>query len=335
MVKRKEKTNMNRRKLPHLIPWLGFFLLTAVWVNQVQSQDKYPVRSIEIISPYSAGGSTDLSARIAADYAKKRWGVSVNVTNKPGGNTVPACLEVYTAKPDGYTLLADTQNSSAMLPVAVKPLPFKVLDRTFIAIWNITPQMIFVAANSPIKNLDDLVAEAKRDPETFTWGSMGGVGAQDYCIRQFLKAIGVDVRRTKPIMCPGGAQVTALTGGGHIKLGAGTIASTLAGLDAKVVRGIAITGEARAPELPDLPTFKELGYPTVTAFHYNGLSGPPNMPASVQDMWDKLLQDMLKDPEVINRMKKMGLLPFYQNSSQTREYVVKQTEEIEILWGLK
>jgi tripartite-type tricarboxylate transporter receptor subunit TctC len=326
---------MNRRNLSHLIPWLGFFLLTAVWINQVQSQDKYPVRSIEIISPYSAGGSTDLSARIAADYAKKRWGVSVNVTNKPGGNTVPACLEVYTAKPDGYTLLADTQNSSAMLPVAVRPLPFKVLDRTFIAIWNITPQMIFVAANSPIKNLNDLVAEARRDPETFTWGSMGGVGAQDYCIRQFLKAIGVDVRRTKPIMCPGGAQVTALTGGGHIKLGAGTIASTLAGLDAKVVRGIAITGEARAPELPDLPTFKELGYPTVTAFHYNGLSGPPNMPASVQDMWDKLLQDMLKDPEVINRMKKMGLLPFYHNSSQTREYVVKQTEEIEILWGMK
>lgn len=324
---------MDRRRKAILAVFLGVSLLTVA--HPVFSQEKYPVRPIEIICPYSAGGSTDLSARIAADYAKRRLGVSVNVTNKPGGNTVPACVEVYGAKPDGYTLLADTQNSSAMLPVAVKPLPFKVLDRTFIAIWNITPQMIFVATHSPIRDLNDLVAEARRDPETFTWGSMGGVGAQDYCIRQFLKAIGVDVRRTKPIMAPGGAQVTALTGGGHIKLGAGTIASTLAGLDAKVVRGIAITGEARAPELPDLPTFKELGYPTVTAFHYNGLSGPPNMPASVQDMWDKLLQDMLKDPEVINRMKKMGLLPFYHNSSQTREYVVKQTEEIEILWGLK
>ena len=161
MVKGKEKANMNRRSLPHFVLWLGLFLLVTVWVDQVQSQDKYPVRPIEIISPYSAGGSTDLSARIAADYAKRKWGVSVNVTNKPGGNTVPACVEVYAAKPDGYTLLADTQNSSAMLPVAVKPLPFKVLDRTFIAIWNITPQMIFVAANSPIKILNVVAAEAR------------------------------------------------------------------------------------------------------------------------------------------------------------------------------
>jgi len=334
MVRRKEKTDMSRRKLFHLIFWLGFFLLTAVWVYPVQSQDKYPVRNIEIICPYSAGGSTDLSARMAADYARKRWGTPVNVTNKPGGNSVPACVEVYAAKPDGYTLLADTQNSSAMLPVAVKPLPFKVLDRTFVAIWNMTPMVIFVNANSPIKNLDDVAAEARRDPDTFTWGSMGGVGAQDYCIRQFLKAVGVDVRRTKPVMCPGAPQVIALTGGGHIKLGAGAISSTLPGLNAKVVRAIAVTGETRSPELPDLPTFKELGYPTVTGFHYNGLSGPPNMPAFVQEMWDKLFQDMLKDPEVLERMKKMGLLPFYRNSGQTKEFVVKQTEEIAILWGI-
>jgi tripartite-type tricarboxylate transporter receptor subunit TctC len=335
MVTRKEKTDMRRGNFSCLIPWLGILLLMAAWVHPVQSQDKYPVRNIEIICPYSAGGSTDLSARMAADYARKRWGVPVNVTNKPGGNSVPACVEVYTAKPDGYTLLADTQNSSAMLPVAVKPLPFKVLDRTFIAIWNMTPMVIFVPANSAIKNLNDVAAEVRRDPETFTWGSMGGVGAQDYCIRQFLKAIGVDARRTKPVMCPGAPQVIALTGGGHIKLGAGAVSSALPGLNAKVVRAIAITGEARAPELPDLPTFKESGYPTVTGFHYNGLSGPPNTPASVQEMWGKLFQDMLKDPEVLEKMKKMGLVAFYRNPSETREFVVKQTEEIEILWGTK
>jgi len=311
-------------------------LLTAVgWSGQVQSQEKYPIRPIEVICPYSAGGSSDLSARIAADFAKRKWVVPANVTNKPGGNTVPANVEVYGARPDGYTLLGDSQNASSMLPVVVRNLPFKIMERTFIGIWNITAQMVFVASNSPIKNLKDLEAEAKRDPESFTWTSMGGVGAQDYCVRQFLKAIGVDVQRTKPVMCPGGSQATALTGGGHVKLGAGTITSTIAGLQAGLVRGIAITGKERAPELPDLPTFAEQAYPTVTATHWNGLSGPPKMPAHILDLWDKLLQEMVRDPEVLSRMKKVGLIPFYHNSSAMREFVLKQIEEMEILWGLK
>ena len=74
--------------------FLLILFVLAAWVDQTQSEEKYPTRPVEIICPYSPGGSTDLSARIAADYAKKKWGVPANVTNKPGGNTVPACLEV-------------------------------------------------------------------------------------------------------------------------------------------------------------------------------------------------------------------------------------------------
>ena len=322
------------------LPWtvfLSFLMLCilGVGIEQNEAQEKYPTRPIEIICPYSPGGSVDLSARIAADYVKRKWGVPANVTNKTGGNTVPACVEVYSARPDGYTLLEDTQNSTSMLPIAVKNLPFKIMDRTFVGIWNMTPQMMFVPSNSPIKNLKDLEAEIKKSPETFTWTSLGGVGAQDYCLRQFLKAIGVDVLKTKPIICAGGAQATTLTGGGHVKLGAGTIASTIGGLQAGVVRAIAITGEERVQELPDIPTFAEQGYPTVTTTQWNGLSGPPKMPAHILDMWDKLLQDMLKDPEVISKMKKFGLIPVYHNPTAMRELVMKQTEEVEILWGLK
>jgi tripartite-type tricarboxylate transporter receptor subunit TctC len=326
---------MDRRNLFRLTPWLGFFLLMAAWVHPVQSQDKYPVRNIEIVCPYSPGGSTDLSARIVADYVKTKWGVPANVTNKPGGNTVPACLEVYSAKPDGYTLFEDTQNSTSMLPIAVKNLPFKVMDRTFVAIWNMTPQMMFVPSNSSIRNLKDLEAEIKKSPETFTWTSLGGVGAQDYCMRQFLKAIGVDVLKTKPIICKGGAEATSLAGGGHVKLGAGTVTSTIGGLSAGVVRAIAITGEERIPEFPNIPTFGEQGYPTVTTTQWNGLSGPPKMPAHIPDIWGKLLQDMLKEPEVISKMKQFGLIPVYHNSSSMRELVMKQNEEVKLLWGLK
>ena len=309
--------------------------MVTVWVDQAQSQDEYPSRPIEIISPYGAGGSVDLSARIVAEYAKRTWKSPTNVVNKTGGNTVPACVEMYSAKPDGYTLLGDSQNSTSMLPIAVKNLPFKIMDRTFIGIWNASTMMVFVPANSPIKNLKDLEAEAKRDPESFTWTSMGGVGAQDFCIRQFLKAAGIDVKRTRSVMAPSGTAAMALAGGGHVKLGSGTVSSSMAGLKGGLIRGIAITGEKRAVEFPDVPTFAEQGYPSVTAIHWNGLSGPPKMPVSVLNLWDKLLQEMLKDPEVISRMKNMVVIPFYHNSSAMREYVKKQTEEIEIFWDLK
>ena len=81
---------------------LGLALMMVGQAHQVQSQEKYPTRSIEIIVPFGPGGSTDLNSRVIAAYLTKRWKVPVNVINKPGGNTVPACLEVYGATSDGF-----------------------------------------------------------------------------------------------------------------------------------------------------------------------------------------------------------------------------------------
>jgi len=83
---------------------LILFVLVG-WVEQAQSQEKYPTRAIEIIAPFPPGGGTDLGNRIIAAYLNKKWRVPVNVINKPGGNFVPACLSVYKADPDGYTVL--------------------------------------------------------------------------------------------------------------------------------------------------------------------------------------------------------------------------------------
>lgn len=174
--------------------------------DQAQSQEKYPTRAIDIICPFAPGGSTDLSARLAAPYLKRKWDVPVNVVNKPGGNTVPAVLEVYRSAPDGYTLLSDNYPPTTMLPFVVKNLPFKVMDRTFLAITATSPMALMVPPTSPFKSLRDLEEEAKKNPGNFTWTSLGGVGGQDFTIRQFFKAIGVDVKKTKPIMCRGGEQ---------------------------------------------------------------------------------------------------------------------------------
>ncbi len=149
-------------------------IMLAGWIGEVQSQEKYPTRAIDIIVPFSAGGSTDLTARVVSAYLRKKWGVPVNVINKSGGNTVPAGLEVYSAKPDGYTLLLDGTPSFSMLPAVVKNLPFDLMKRTFFASIGICPLIFSVHPDSPFQNMKDAEAEAKKDPENFTWTSLGG-----------------------------------------------------------------------------------------------------------------------------------------------------------------
>jgi tripartite-type tricarboxylate transporter receptor subunit TctC len=319
---------------------LGFMFVMIVillsgWNSQVQSQEKYPSRAIEIIVPFAPGASTDVVNRIIAAYLNRKWGVPVNVVNKPGGNTVPACLEVYRATPDGYTILGDNNPSSSMTPIVVRNLPYKIMDRTFIAMTAISPMAVIVYPPSSYKSLKDLEIEAKKDPENFTWTSLGGAGGHDFTTRQFLKAIGVDVAKTKPIMCQGGSQAVVLTAGGNAKMGLGTVSACLPGIKGGTVRPLVVTSKQRWSDLPDVPTTLELGYPTVNHHYWMGISGPPKLPSHIAEAWDKALQEMLKDPDIISKLKNVGSVPFYHNAQEMKEFVSKETDEVAILWGIK
>lgn len=305
------------------------------WGNEARSQEKYPTKPIDLTVSYAPGGGVDMSARVLASYLNKKWGVPVNVVNKPGGNHVPAFLENYKAVPNGYSVIEDSIGSSAMLSVAVKDLPFNILDRTFIGILTVVPMVLSVHPESPFKNLKDLEEAAKKDPSSFTWTSIGGASPQDYTIRKFLKLIGVDVFKTKPIMSQGASQAIILTAGGNVKVGVGSITSSLAAIKGGTIRPLAICSKTRHPSVPDLPTTAELGYPTIDIMDRYGPSGPPRLPSYIVDTWDKAMRDMLEDPETISKMKNVGLMPLYLNSKETREYVVKTMREVEELFGKK
>ncbi len=319
-----------------LLRLLTLVLALSGWasVGLGQSQEKYPNRSIDVICPTGAGGGNDLQTRVMTAYLNRKWGVPVNVLNKPGGNSIPGTLEVYGARPDGYTVLVDSVNTS-LLPAAVKSLPFKIMDRTHICTHSAVQQVFFVYISSPFKSLKDLEAEAKRNPETFTWTSMGGTGGQDFAGRQLFKALGVDVLKTKPVMVQSGAQCAALAAGGHVTLGISATASSLPAIKGGMVRPLAISGSTRWPDLSEVPTASELGYPSITAMTWVGFSGPPNLPSHIVEIWNKAILEMVRDPEVISKLKNIGAMPLYRNASETREYAAKEIEEVYKLWGLK
>jgi tripartite-type tricarboxylate transporter receptor subunit TctC len=298
------------------------------------AESRYPSRAIDIIVPVVPGAGADFCARILAESAKKKWNVPVNVLNKPGGNSVPANLEVHQAKPDGYTLLADSQSSCSFLEVSTPNLPFKVLDRTFVAIATASPHVMYVPASFPANNLKELEAEIKKDPGNFTWATYGGVGAGDFFMRQFFKAIGVDVAKTKPVVVRGSAEGLTLAAGGHIKLSSGSPAPGLPHVKAGNVKAIAITGH-RFSEYPDVATTAEQGYPGANAIYWWGISAPPNLPAPIIAAWDEVIQEMLKDPAIVAKLKNIGFAPFYRNSNASKELVRKEMEEAQKLWGVR
>lgn len=313
--------------------FLALALGTALAIPAMAQDAKFPSKAIEIIVPFAAGGSTDLGMRVIAPALEVKWGVPVRIVNKPGGNTVPAVNDVMNAPPDGYTMLADGPPQSSMLDTAVKNLPFKVTDRTFVAIAAYTPMKFVVPADSPFKTLADAAAAAKADPSTFTWTSLGGAGAQDMANRQFFKAIGVDVTKTRPLQLKGGSEAITMTAGGHVKMGVGSYSSIAAPLQSGKLRVLAVASPERWPNLPDTPTAKEAGYPSIETLYWIGLSGPPKLPASIVAAYDKALQEICADPKVAEGLLRVGLLPLYANAEGMIKRVEKERAETQELWS--
>jgi len=306
--------------------------LAALTATNANAQTKYPTKPVDLIVPFVAGASADSCARVIAQVLEQRWKVPVRVINKPGGNTVPAVAEVMAAKPDGTTLLVDNIASSAMLDTVVKNLPFKVSDRTFVAVAAYTPMMFIVHADSPLKTLKEAADAMRTGTEAFTWTSLGGVGAQDMVFRRFAAASGVDVAKTRAVALKGGAEAVTMTAGGHVQLGTGTWSAIAAPLSAGKLRVLAVAGPERWPKL-DAPTTREAGIPEIEVSFWIGISGPPGLPAGIVATWDAALKEVLADPGVQEKMLNAGVVASYQDSRGMTARVERDRKLTQTLFG--
>lgn len=306
-------------------------IVSALALNAAQAQDKYPSKAVEIVVPFTAGGSTDLGARVFADALQARWNVPVRVVNSPGGNTVPAVSGIMAAPPAGYSVLMDGPGSSSMLETVVKTIPFKVNDRTFLGLAAQTPLMLVVPTDSPFKTLGDAVAAAKADPSTFTWTS--GAGTTDLTFRRLFQIAGVDYRKTRAVQVRGGAEAINLTAGGHVMIGVGFWGSIAPLVSAKKIRVLAVAGPKRFPTIADVPTTAEAGFPDLIILQWIGFSGPPKMSAAAVDAWRQAIAAVSTDPKVIQGLDRVGLVPFPSTPAEMHDFVVKESEIVKALWA--
>lgn len=136
-------------------------------------------------------------------------------------------------------------------------------------------------------------------------------------------------------MSKGGSAAATLVAGGHIKMGHPSIISAWPHVQAETVRVLSVAAKERDPSLPNVPTTLELGYPSIDGPMWNGISGPPKLPSHIVNVWNQAVKEMLKDPEYLSQFRKVFLRPFYHSSTEMKDYVRKESENLADLYGAK
>jgi tripartite-type tricarboxylate transporter receptor subunit TctC len=274
----------------------------------------FPSRPIRLICPWTAGGTTDIVMRSWAESASRILGQQVLIENKAGAGGTLGAVELVNAKPDGYTL--------SQLPISVFRIPHmqKVqFDTTkdFTWIINMTGYTfgLVVRADSPIKNIADLVAFAKAKPGEFTYGSPGVGTSPHLAVEEFAAKAGIKLQHVPFKGVADGLQALI---GGHTM---GHSDSTGWGpqVEAGRLRLLATYGSKRTTRWPDVPTLNDLGYATVSDSPF-GVSGPKNMdPALVKTLHDAF-RKVMDDPMVIQTLAKYDMPAIYMDTAAYTKY---------------
>jgi tripartite-type tricarboxylate transporter receptor subunit TctC len=308
----------------------GVALAASAAAGSLRAQERWPTKPIDLITPTAAGGGGDIAARIQAKYLSRELGQPVNVVNRPGGNFVTGTLAMLNSPPDGYTLMSDA-NAMSSLAALMKDLPYKIEARSWGPMTMQGPYIYAVHGTSPWKSLKDVAEAARKSPDSFRMAWLGGGGLTDLTLLKFLDLAGVDVHKIRRVPFPGsGPGMTALAGG-HIDFAGGSASAATSYAASGHVRVLAVTGDKRIAAYPNAPSSKEAGY-YVDLIGWYGISGPPGVPRPIMDRLDAVVQKIVKDPEYIQDLERVGHVPWYLPSDKTWAYI---QQEIAVARALK
>jgi tripartite-type tricarboxylate transporter receptor subunit TctC len=282
-----------------------FALLAAAMVTPASAQDLQPGKPIRLIVALSAGGGTDVTARLVAQKMSASMGMNVIVENKTGGNFIPAGREVLTAAPDGHTLYF-ISTSSVITQTMHSDYPFDITKFSPVTEAATGPLILVVRNDLGVKTFAELLDRIKKEPNKVKFGLGGGIGSSLGMATELLKARTGTQITTVPYR--GAADALNNLLGGHID--AMFDAMPVMAVQAKEgkVMPIAVTGDKRSFLLPNVPTIKEQGLDFLINGWY-GVLAPPNTPAPiVQKLRDEIAK-AVADPAAVDALAKQGMEP--------------------------
>jgi tripartite-type tricarboxylate transporter receptor subunit TctC len=274
---------------------------TAAFLVVGAAAAEWPAKPVKIIVAYAAGGANDLVARTFAERLGETLGQQFYIENRTGGGGLIGGEAAARAEPDGYTLMASGMPSHVLAPAMNRNVRFDpVKDFTHIAYLGGPPNVFVVHASSPVRDFKGLIDLMRAEPAGVQYvspsiGSVGNMVAEYVASRERLKLTHVVYRG-------GGAAILDLVAG-HVKVGSMTLSTTLAHIRAGTLRPLAISSAARVPELPDVPTLTELGYPELVVTTWYSLSGPAGLPADVVTRLNAEVNRAIDHPKVRKQLE--------------------------------
>jgi tripartite-type tricarboxylate transporter receptor subunit TctC len=278
--------------------------MAALLALGAQAQE-YPTRPITMIVPFPPGGVADIVGRPLAATMEKTLGKPIVVVNRPGAGGAVGMTAAAKADPDGYTILMALSSISIFPvsdPLQGKAAPYQISDFVPIALVTADPTVLVVSASSPYKTVADFVAAAKADPGKINYSSSGIFGTLHVAMEMFAGAAGIKLFHV-PYQ-GGGPAVRALLSGEVQALASGP-AAAVGQIQAGKMRALAGWGAKRLDLMPELPTFKELGYKDVEFYIWSGVVAPAATPAAAQHKLRAAVRAAVADPQFAGAMAKV------------------------------
>jgi tripartite-type tricarboxylate transporter receptor subunit TctC len=301
--------------------------LAALAATGALAQSSFPSRTVTLTVGFAPGGGTDTAARIVAQKLSQNIGQSVVVENRAGAGGNIAAQQIATATPDGYTISLSSVGPLSVSPALYRNLPYDPKrDIAPITMGVVFPNVFVVHPGVPAKTLKEFGALAKSKPGELNYASSGVGGAGHLAGELFKQAAGIDM-----VHVPykgGGPAMTDLLGG-RVTMYPAVPSTALPHLQAGKLRALAVTGPARIPTMPDVPTVAESGYPGFEAMNWYAFVAPAKTPPEILDYWNRELVKALKDPDVHAKLMKDGLEPMPGTREELARYIDRETAK----WG--
>lgn len=287
----------------------------------------YPTKPIRLIVPYPPGGGNDTISRLLAQKMLESWGQQVIVDNRPGAGTTIGTALAARAVPDGYTIMISSVAGHAMAPQLYRnPGYDPVKDFAPVTLIATTPMMLAVGAGAPYKSLQDFVAAAKAAPNKLSYASGGNGTPPHLSAAIFTERTGVQMVHV-PYKGSGPALIDVMAG--QVTAIIDTAASATPHVRSGKMRGLALTGKRRWPDIPDVPTFAEAGLADYDASSWYGIHAPAGTARDIVARLNTELVRIVRLPDIQDRLRQMSAEPVANTPEQFDAFVKAEIAK----WG--
>lgn len=315
-----QPVNSTRRRTLHF--GLAGAAIALGFASSAGAQESYPSRPIKLIVGFAAGGQSDILARKVGAKLGPVLGQNIVVENRVGATATLATAHVANAEPDGYTILMGGASASVMAPLVMKGIPYDpVNDFASVALLTTAMMSISVHPSVPAKTLPELVALVKANPGKYSFAS-SGIGGSDHLAGELFKLEAGNLP-LEHVAYKGAAPAIQDVVAGHVPVLCTTLSSIQQAVASGRLKLLAVTGPARSPAAPDVPTAVEAGYPGVIAETFNFVTVPAKTPKPIIEKLSKALAQVMADKELLAELAKLSFTTVSDTSPEKTDRFLK------------